>query len=160
MEFLEQTRSFLEAAFSATLSNADCKKRIANIGILDCDKICCQKLDPMLTTIFLKDAIKADGYLSCLQQFWLDAIAPLAAIIEGTKAGELTPEHAYSVAQTALVLIGNANNHIAHERCKRILMNVNPTLNLWLTRKTPFSRQLQCSLVKSLQRKPPIEWKP
>ena len=63
----EQTRSFLEAAFSATLSNADRKKGIANIGIPDCDKIRCHKLDLMLTTILPKDAIKADGYLSRLQ---------------------------------------------------------------------------------------------
>ena len=52
VELLEQTRTFLEAAFSATLSNADRKKLIANIGIPDCNKICCQKLDPMLTTTF------------------------------------------------------------------------------------------------------------
>ena len=71
MELSEQTRSFLEVAFSATLSNADRKKWIANFGIPDCDKICCQKLDPMLSTILLKDAIKVNGYPSCVQQFWL-----------------------------------------------------------------------------------------
>ena len=63
VELSEQTRrSFLEAAFSATLSNADRKKWIANIGIPDCNKIRCHMLDPMLTTILPKDAIKADGY--------------------------------------------------------------------------------------------------
>ena len=82
----------------------------------------------MLTTILPKDAIKADGYLSRLQQFWLDAVAPLAAILEGAEAGELTPEHAYSATQAALVLMGSANNHMAQERRKRILMNVNPAL--------------------------------
>ena len=66
--------------------------------------------------------------VSRLQQFWLDAVAPLAAILEGAEVGELTPEHAYSAAQVALVFMGSANNHMAQERRKRILMNVNPTL--------------------------------
>ena len=64
----------------------------------------------MLTTILPKDAIKADGYLSRLQQLWLDAVAPLAAILEGAEAGELTPEQAYSAAQAAMVLMGSTNN--------------------------------------------------
>ena len=140
VELSEQTRSFLEAAFSATLSNADRKKWIANIRIPDCDKIRCHKLDPMLTTILPKDAIKADGYLSRLQQFWLDAIAPLAAILEGAEAGEMTPEHAYSAAQAALVLMGSANNHMAQERRKRILMNVNPALKYMADEENAFQQ--------------------
>lgn len=120
VELSEQTCSFLEAAFSITLINADCKKRIAYIRIPDCDKISCRKLDPMLTMILLRDAIKADGYLSHLQQFWLDAIVPLAAILESTEAKELTPEQVYSAAQSALVLLGNPNNHMSQEKHKRI----------------------------------------
>ena len=91
-----------------TLSNADRRKRIAHIGIPDCDKIRCPKLDPMLATVLPKDAIKADSYLSHLQQFWLDAVAPLTAILEGSDAGELTPEQVHAAAQSALCLLGNA----------------------------------------------------
>ena len=108
VELSEETTAFLEAVFSTKLSNADRKKRIAQIGIPDSDMIHCPKLDPMLATVLPKDAIKADGYLSRLQQFWL--------------------EQAYSPAQAALYLMGNANNHMAQERRKRILLNVNPTL--------------------------------
>ena len=82
----------------------------------------------MLVTVLPKDAIMADGYLSRLQQFWLDAVVPLTAILEGSDAGELTPEQAYAAAQSALCLLGNANNHMAQERHKRVLMNVNPAL--------------------------------
>ena len=115
VELSEETSALLEAAFSTTLSNADRRKRIAHIGIPDCDKIRCPKLDPMLATVLPKDAIKADGYLSRLQQFWLDAVAPLTAILEGSEAGELTAEQAYGAAQSALCLLGNANNHMAQE---------------------------------------------
>ena len=65
----EQTHSFLEAAFSATLSNADCKKQIASIGILDCNKIRCHKLDPMLTTILPKDDIKGTAIFLAYNNF-------------------------------------------------------------------------------------------
>ena len=37
-------------------------------------------------------------------------------------------EQAYAAAQSALCLLGNANNHMAQERHKRILMNINPAL--------------------------------
>ena len=59
----------------------------------------------MLATVLPKDAIKADGYLSRLQQFWLDAVAPLAAILEGAENGELTPEQAYSAAHASSPLL-------------------------------------------------------
>ena len=51
VELSEETSAFLEAAFSTTLSNAERRKRIAHIGISDCDKIRCPKLDPMLATV-------------------------------------------------------------------------------------------------------------
>ena len=57
--------------------------------------------------ILLRDAIQVDGDLSRLQQFWLDAVAPLAVILESAEAWELTPEHVYSAAQLAVVLLGN-----------------------------------------------------
>ena len=87
-----------------------------------------------------RDAIKADGYLSCLHQFWLDTIAPLTAILEGAEAGELTPQDTYSAAQVALVLMGNANNHMAQERRKRILINVSPALKSMADEENPLQQ--------------------
>jgi len=65
------------------------------------------------------DAIKADGYLSRLQQFWLDAVAPLAAILESAVAGELMPEKAVASTQVALCLMGNTHQQMAPERRKK-----------------------------------------
>ena len=87
------------------MPNADHKKQIVHIGIPDCHKFHCQKLDPMLITILLRDTIKLDGYLSHLQQFWVDAIALLAGNLEDVEAEELTPEQAYSTVQSVLVLL-------------------------------------------------------
>ena len=72
----ESTHAFLEAAFSTTLANADRGKRVDRVGVPDCDSIRCPKLDPVIQAIVPNDATKADGYLSHLQQFWLDVTAP------------------------------------------------------------------------------------
>ena len=130
--------AFLEVAFSTTLSNADRRKQIAHIKIPDFHEIHCPKLDLMLATVLLKDALKVNGYLSHLQQFWLDAVVPLSAILEGSDARKLMPKQAYVATQSALCLLGNANNHMAQERRKRILMNVNPALKSMVEEENAF----------------------
>ena len=124
----ESTHAFLEAAFSTTLTNADRKKRVDHVGVPDCDSIRCPKLDPVIQAIVLNEATKADGYLLRLQKFWLDVTAPLTAIIETAEEGKLTPELTVLAVQTVLVLMGNAHQHMAQERRKRFLMNLNPAL--------------------------------
>ena len=86
------------------MSNEDRRKRVEKVGVPDCDQVRCPKLDGVLKAVLPRDATKADGYLSRLQQFWLDAVAPLAALLESAEAGELTPEKAVSAAQTALYI--------------------------------------------------------
>ena len=115
-------------AFSATTPNEDRKKRVVKVGIPNCDQICCPKLDGVLKAVLPKDAIKADGYLSRLQQFWLDAVAPLAALLESAEAGDLMPEKAVSATQTALYLMGNAHQQMAQKRRKKLILKLNPSL--------------------------------
>ena len=128
VELSETTKAFLEAAFSATMPNEDRKKQVVKVGIPDCDQIRCPKLDGVLKAVLPKDAIKADGYLSRLQQFWLDAVAPLAVLLESAEAGDLTPEKAVSATQTALYLMGNAHQQMAQERRKKLILKLNPSL--------------------------------
>ena len=66
---------------------------------------------------------------------WLDNVAATKQLAnlclgysKGSDAGKLTPEQAYAAAQSALCLLGNANNHMVQERRKRVLMNVNHAL--------------------------------
>ena len=134
----ESTHAFLEAAFSTTLANADRKKRVGRVGVPNCDSIRCPKLDPVIQAIVPSDATKADSYLSCLQQFWLDATVPLTAIIETAEEGKLTPELAVSATQMAFVLMGNIHQHMAQERRKCLLMNLNPALKSMANDKKSF----------------------
>ena len=121
----DTTRAFLEAAFSGTMLNEERKKRVEKIGVPDCNQIRCPKLDG---AVLPKDVIKADGYLSRLQQFWLDAVAPLTAVLESAEAGDLTPEKAVSATQTALYLMGNAHHQMSQERRKKLILKLNPSL--------------------------------
>ena len=128
VELSETTKSFLEAAFSATVANTDRKKRLDRIGVPDCDAIRCPKLDQVMQSIIPNDATKADGYLSCLQQFWLDAVTPLTALLETAEGGELRSEDTVAAVQSALYFLGNAHQHMNQERRKKVLMNLNPAL--------------------------------
>ena len=128
VELSETTKSFLEAAFSATVANTDRKKRLDRIGVPDCDAIRCPKLDQVMRSIIPNDATKADGYLSRLQQFWLDAVTPLTALLETAEGGELKSEDTVAAVQSALYFLGNAHQHMNQERRKKVLMNLNPAL--------------------------------
>ena len=138
VEVTDATRTFLGAAFSAMMDNEDRKKRIRRIGVPNCDQIRCPKLDGVMKAVLPTDAIKADSYLSRLQQFWLDAVAPLAAILESAEAGELTPEKAVASAQAALYLMGNAHQQMAQERRKKLLLKLNPSLKFMAEDKKNF----------------------
>ena len=84
------------------------------------------------------DAIKVDGYLSQLQQFWLDAVSSLAAILECAEARDLMPEKVVSSVQVVLCLIGNAHRHTVQERCKKLLLKLNPSLKFMAGEKKNF----------------------
>ena len=45
VQLTETTKSFLEAAFSGTMSNEDRRKRVKKIGVPDCDQVRCPKLN-------------------------------------------------------------------------------------------------------------------
>ena len=127
MELSETTKVFLEAAFTATMSNKDHKKRIGRIGVPNCDQIRCPKLDGVLKAVLPKDAIKADGSTAILARH----SGPLMAVLESADAGELTPEKAVAATQTALYLMGNVHQQMAQERRKKLILKLNPSSEVY-----------------------------
>lgn len=73
----------------------DHRKHVEKIGVPDCNQALCLKLDWVLKAVLPKDTIKVDGYLLHLQQFWLNEVAPLVAILESAEAGESTPKRQF-----------------------------------------------------------------
>lgn len=136
----EATKALLETTFSSPMSNSDRKKRVEKFGVPDCEWVRCPKLDPVLKTTLPKEAIKADGYLSRLHQFWLDAVAPLTAMIESADAGKLTVAEAVTAVQSALVLMGNAHQKMAQERRKKVLLQLNPVLKSLVEEEKTFQK--------------------
>ena len=51
VQLTETTKSFLEAAFSGTMSNEDRRKRVKKVGVPDCDQVHCPKLDGVLKMV-------------------------------------------------------------------------------------------------------------
>lgn len=85
----------------------------------------CPNLDKILkgnlsTVTKSRDKQMANGQALCL-----DAVGPLTSILE---QGTLTAQSAAEAAQTALKLLGNASCHMATERRKAVLGNLNPRL--------------------------------
>ena len=80
-----------------------------------------------MKVVLFKDTIKADRYL---QQFWLDTVVPVTAILESTEAGELMSEKAVVAAQVALCLMGSAHHQMSQERRKKVILKLNPSLKL------------------------------
>ena len=101
------------------------------IGATNCEQIRCPKLDEVLKAVLSTYAIKEDGYLSWLQQFWLDTVSSLAAILECAEARDLMPEKA---AFSVLCLIGNAHQQMA----QKLLLKLNSSLKTMANEKKSF----------------------
>ena len=68
-----------------------------------------------------QEAVKLDKALARLQVLFLDAVGPLATILEEGKNRSLTADKAMTAAKTALRFIGNASIQMSRERRKRTI---------------------------------------
>lgn len=50
-------KTFLQAAFSSTMTNVDHEKQVKKIVVPDCDQVHCPKLDRVLKAVSPKNAI-------------------------------------------------------------------------------------------------------
>ena len=61
---------------------------------------------------------------------WLEATAPLTAVVERLDSKDISPAEVIQGVRTALVLMGNASQYHALQRRKTILQHLNPQLKL------------------------------
>ena len=95
------------------MSNSDHRKRVEMFGGLDCDAVTSPKLDSVLKSMLPKEAIKANGYLSRLSQFWLNGVTPQGWRFETAEVEELSVDSVIEAVQSALVLMDNAHQKMA-----------------------------------------------
>ena len=93
-------------------------------GDLKCSPTRVPKLDKIVKDRVSQESIKQDR----LQALFLDAVGPLATILEEGEKGSFTADRAMTTAKTALRFIGNASIQTARERRKRAIAEMNPKL--------------------------------
>jgi len=82
----EEDNAFIEAAFKSRLDNTARGKKN---GLPESKWLKLPQLDSFIATSIPKDVIRADSTTERIQRFWLDATAPLIAIVEKSDAGEI-----------------------------------------------------------------------
>ena len=68
---------------------------------------------------------KLDRALARLQALFLDAVGPLATILEAAEKGSLTADQATMATKMALKFIGNASVQMSRECRKRAITEMN-----------------------------------
>ena len=86
------------------------------------------KLDKMVKDRIAQESVKLDRSLVRLQVLFLDAVGPMATILEEGEKGSLTTEKAVTAARMALWFMGNTSVQMARERCKRAIAEMNSKL--------------------------------
>jgi len=85
----EESDAFIGAAFKSRLDNNSRGKKKAKLGLPDSKWLKLPELNSFIASTIPKDVTRADSIAERIQRYWLDAAAPLAAIIEKTDAGEI-----------------------------------------------------------------------
>ena len=122
------TGGLLKESFSNAVPNGTRRKWRRVYGMPAADATKCPKLDGTLKTQVPKEGKDGDRTFSRLQTFVLDAVGPLASLLEQHQAGRLTPATAAEAATMALKFLGNASAQISTERRKRLVAHLNPDL--------------------------------
>ena len=121
----EEGDCFIEAT---RLDNDSRGKKKVKLGLPESKWLKSPELDSFIASTIPNDITRADSTVERIQRYWLDAAAPLAAIIEKTDTGEIDQDEVIQGIRAALVLMGNASQHHAIRRRKAIVQHLNPQL--------------------------------
>ena len=126
----KDTASLLGEAFSKPVANSTRRRWRMTYGMPALDATKSPKLDTMIRPQIPKDAKEADRSLGRLQALLLDAVGPLAHVLEQQRAGRLTPDSAVEAVTQAVRFLGNAQANVSSERRKKIVGHLNKDLRL------------------------------
>ena len=119
------------------LKNDDRKKALSKFPTLSCDAGHLLKLNDTMEQLLPQRAKSFDSYLSKLQRFTTDAMAPIAWLREQMVWGEADEESAKNALDTALQLLGNASAHFNMERRKEVMKHLNSDLKCLAIKEFP-----------------------
>lgn len=124
----EAGSAFMETAFKSKMNAASRKKKMAKLGLPDCKFSKAPELDSFIASTIPKEVVKADNASHKTQRLWLEAAAPLAAIVDKVDAGEIGDVDMIQGIRNALLLLGNASQQHSLQRRKAVLQHLNPQL--------------------------------
>ena len=124
----EEGTAFMEAAFKTKLNATARKRKISKLGLPDCKWTKSLELDAFIASSIPKEAVKNDNTEQKIQKLWLEATAPLTAVVERSDSEDISPAEVIQGVRTALVLLGNASQYHALQRRKMILQHLNSQL--------------------------------
>lgn len=124
----QDNETFLKHHFAMRIENGTRRQWREKHGAPKLPATACPKLDKIMKQSLSSQTKFRDKQLSKTQALVLDAVGPLASILETATKGKLTEEMAVEAVQTALKLLGNASCHLAAERRRNVLTDLNPTL--------------------------------
>ena len=124
----EEGEAFLEATFGSRLDYKGRKAQIAKYGEPDWKWTACPKISPVVAATFPNTAIKEDKLAFQTQQMYMEAVAPLTALLENTEDELFTIKEAIPMVQAAIQLLGDAAQHHSSLRRKAIMQHLNPQL--------------------------------
>ena len=124
----EEDKAFLETTFNSRLNYKDRRKHIAKYGEPDSKWTTCPSISPVVAATLPPAAIKDDKAAFRSQEMYMEAVAPLAALLEQTDDENFTIREAIPMVQSAIRLLGDATQHQSAMRRKVIMQHLNPQL--------------------------------
>lgn len=124
-EVSESTRTLLQQSFTRGLPNSARRQQKEKHGVPSIAATRTMQLDRVIKDRLSNRAVRRDKDLARLQNYVLDAVGPLTAVVDKLQAGEASSEDVLAANQMALRLLGNASVKISQERRKNVLGELN-----------------------------------
>ena len=124
----EEGEAFFEATFKSKMEYATRKAKAAKYGQPDSRWTRCPRLGPVVEGTLSSEALKQDKVAYRSQEMWLEAVGPLAAILERAGEDNLTLSEVIPMVQASLMLMGDASHHQSSQRRQHLLQHFNPQL--------------------------------
>ncbi len=124
----ENTNKLLQESFLKAVPNQSRRAMREKFGDPRCPPTRVPKLDKMVKDRISQETVRLDRSMARLQALLLDAVGPMASILEEDENGTLTTEKAVTAAKMALRFVGNASVQMPRERRRRAISEMNNKL--------------------------------
>lgn len=124
----DETKSQLKQSFTAALPNATRRQLRDRFGAPNLPFTGTPSIDKVISSRLSSSTKSRDKELAKLQALALDALGPLAIILEGSARNDLTPQENLEAVQTSVRLLGNMAMHANRMRRANILRCLNPRI--------------------------------